>query len=85
MPRTCIVYAEDGHKVLTVTDEPGALLSTALPPPTPGWTPPAHPFVSAQAHDPMHEHRLRQLLDESSSFEDFLVRLEAAGYRTEDG
>jgi hypothetical protein len=81
MTRTVGVYTEDNQRVLTVKDEPGALLSTALPPPTPGWTPPTHPFLSAQAHNPFHEHRLRELLDEATSFEDFLARLAEIGYQ----
>jgi hypothetical protein len=82
MARTVTVYTDD-HKVLTVKDEPGPLLSTALPPP--GFVPPTNPFLSAQAHDPFQEHVLREILERSSGFDDFLHRLQDAGYRTVEG
>ena len=82
MTRTVVVYRDD-RKVLTAKDEPGPLMSTALPPP--GFTPPTNPFLSAQAHDPFAEHELRQILDRSSSFDDFLANLSEAGFRTEEG
>ena len=56
------------------------------PPPGPGEPlnpeppPGVHPFIDAQAHDPVSEGRLRRLLDESSSFDDFIERLRGAGF-----
>ena len=82
MARKFGVFRED-KRVLTISDEPGALLSTALPPPDPNWRPPQHPFLSGSAQDPNSEHELGQLLAASSSFDDYLERLRGAGYRVE--
>ena len=83
----------DGRLVLVVRDNPGTLRSTAGPPP--GAAPPGppgppgedaalapgvHPFIDAQAHDPVTEGRLRALLDQASGFDDYLARLLAAGF-----
>lgn len=84
------VYLE-GRLVLVVRDNPGTLRSTAPPPPggpppppppgAPGDLPPGvHPFIDAQAHDPVTEGRLRSLLDASSGFDDYLARLLGAGF-----
>ncbi len=74
-----VYYGDDA--VLSARSEPGALTSTAPPPP--GGQVAMHPFISAAALDPMHEHRLREILLASSSAADFIARLEAAGYRVE--
>ena len=70
--------------VLTARDTPGTLRSTAAPPPPPPvgepWRPPSHPFIDAQAHDAASESRLRELLDESESFDDYLDRLRGDGF-----
>lgn len=56
------------------------------PPPGPGEPlnpeppPGVHPFIDAQAYDPVSEDRLRRLLDESSGFDDYLQRLLGAGF-----
>jgi hypothetical protein len=56
------------------------------PPPGPGEPmtterpPGGHPFLDAQAYDPVSEDRLRRLLLESSSFDDYLRRLIGAGF-----
>ena len=56
------------------------------PPPGPGEPlnpeppPGVHPFIDAQAYDPVSEDRLRRLLDESSGFDDYLERLLGAGF-----
>jgi hypothetical protein len=56
------------------------------PPPGPGeplnpeLPPGVHPFIDAHAYDPISEARLRRLLDESSSFDDYLARLVEAGF-----
>jgi hypothetical protein len=81
--RTVGVYSGD-RRVLTIRDEPGALLSTALPPPDPSWRPPQHPFLSGSAQDANSEHALAQLLAQATSFDDYLERLRDAGYRVEE-
>jgi hypothetical protein len=81
VPKTYEVYLDD-DLVLTVKDEPGPLMSTALPPP--GFVPPTSDFLSAQAHNPFHEHVLRELLEKSSSLEDYLALLRNGGYRVEE-
>lgn len=72
---------KNGTLALEVEDQPGVLLSTAAPPP--GGAP-AHPFVNARAHDPFSEGDLATILAESSDYDDFLRRLEAAGYELVD-
>jgi hypothetical protein len=95
------VYTES-RLALVVRSEPGTLRSSAGPPPPagdpgppgpPGTTdlpPGVHPFIDAEAHDPVSEGRLRELLDASSDFDDYLARLLDAGfdiasYRPEEG
>ena len=39
-----------------------------------------HPFIDAQAYDPVSEDRLRRLLLDSSGFDDYLERLIGAGF-----
>jgi hypothetical protein len=85
------VYSE-GRLALVLRAEPGTLRSSAGPPPPagepgppgpPGTTdlpPGVHPFVDADAHDPVSEGRLRELLDASSGFDDYLARLVDAGF-----
>ena len=77
-PATYMVFKGE-TPVLQVVDKPGIVLSTALPPP--GWKPPKHPFLTASASKPSEEHRLKQILDASTSTADFLRKLEEAGYR----
>lgn len=64
--------------VLSVSDGPGPLVSTAAPPP--GAPSVRHPFLSASAHAPEEEDALKRILDASESTADFLSRLETAGY-----
>jgi hypothetical protein len=88
------IYRE-GRLVLVVRDNPGTLRSTAGPPAGGGGPPPpppgppgedaglppgVHPFIDAQAHDPVTEGRLRALLDESTGFDDYLAKLLGAGF-----
>jgi hypothetical protein len=85
------VYTE-GRLALVVRAEPGTLRSSAGPPPPagdpgppgpPGTTdlpPGVHPFIDAEAYDPVSEGRLRELLDASSGFDDYLARLVDAGF-----
>jgi hypothetical protein len=90
--RQFAVYA-DGRLALVIRDNPGTLRSSAGPAPAPagdpgppgppGTTslpPGVHPFIDAQAHDPVSEGRLRELLDASSDFDDYLARLVEAGF-----
>jgi hypothetical protein len=67
--------------ILTFRGEPGPITSTAMLPP--GVRPVTHPFLSAAAREAGHESQLRELLDASTSVEDFLARLRAAGFRVE--
>jgi len=80
--RSFVVYKAD-RKVLTIWDHPGPLISTALPPP--GFKPPVHPFLTGTAHDAASESELRKLLEQSTSFDDFVDHLSAAGFRLEVG
>ena len=68
----------DARRVLTFSAEPGVLISTAARPP--GFAPPAHPFVNAQAHDARHEQTLAGLLTEAKTVPDFIAKLEGAGF-----
>ena len=72
------VYKGD-DLVLSVTDGPGVLASTAAR--EPGAAPPAHPFLGAVARDAGTEEALKRLLDEAKDTKDFLERLKKAGYR----
>lgn len=72
----------DGEElILSLRGEPGALVSTAALPTN--ARPVTHPFVSGSAHDAGYEHVLRELLDASTSAEDYVARLRAAGFRVE--
>ncbi len=65
--------------VLSVRSEPGPITSTAPPPP--GGKPVLHPFLSAAALDAGYESQLRTILLQSTSADDFVARLQAAGFR----
>lgn len=65
--------------ILEMSDEPGTLTSTAMPPP--GAKPVTHPFLTAAALDAMHEDKLRSLLVASHTMDEFLRALEGAGFR----
>lgn len=67
--------------VLTLTDEPGPITSTAPPPP--GGRVVTHPFLSAAARDAGYENQLKALLDQSASVADYLARLQGAGFRVQ--
>ena len=64
--------------VLSFSAEPGVLMSTAMRPP--GFKPPAHPFVNAQAHDAHEEARMAKLLGQAKSVGDFIALLEKEGF-----
>ena len=67
-----------GRLVLTVSDVPGPIVSTAALPP--GASPAQHPFLSATAQAPEEENALHQILEQSKDFDDFLRRLRDGGY-----
>lgn len=69
----------DGEQlIMEVSDAPGPLISVAAPPP--GLRPIVHPFLSAASRSAHHEHRLKEILDASTSAADFLEKLRAAGF-----
>lgn len=74
---------KNGRPVLKLKNKPGPLLSTALTPA--GRKPPTHPFLSAEALDPMEEDNLRRLLDRSRSFDEFVSSLKKNGYTLSPG
>lgn len=75
--KTWGVY-KNSAKVLIVSDTPGPLISTANSPAK--MVPPKHPFLSATALEPTEENALKEILDKSGSFEDFLSKLRERGY-----
>lgn len=69
---------KNGQLVLEVVDVPGPLVSTAILPP--GMQPVQHPFLTATARAAFEESALREILDRSTTFDDFLRRLTEGGY-----
>lgn len=67
-----------GRLVLTFTDRPGVIGSTALLPP--GAAPEGHSFITGDARAPEEEDNLRRVLDASKNVQDFIARLRQAGY-----
>ncbi len=63
--------------VLDVSSRPGAIRSTAHPPP--GTPPVTSTFLSATARDASHENQLRDILVASHDLDGFLANLRAAG------
>ena len=80
MPKKTAAYEvfKGDRKVCVFRDRPGKLTSTAMLPP--GGSFPDHPFLSADAFDPLEEDALRRHLEASNSFDDFAARLRKAGY-----
>jgi hypothetical protein len=74
---------KNGRKVLLFRDQPGVLLSTAARPP--GFKPPNHPFLDAQALDSGYEPELGALLQSCSSAADFIAALKRLGYEVSTG
>jgi hypothetical protein len=70
-------------EVLRFKEGSGPLRSTALLPP--GQEPPTHPFLTASALQPAEEGPLRDVLEASKSFPDFMERLKKAGYEVRPG
>ena len=80
-PRRFKVYKDDLLE-LEIVDQPGPLVSNSAPPPPPGSPPmKPHPFLSAVAFVPTDEGALRDLLDQSTSLDEFLARLRDQGFR----
>lgn len=77
---TWAVYDGD-QLVLTVTDAPGPLRSTAHLPPF--ATPAQHPFLTGTAHSASHEPALARALDRAASTAAFLDALRDQGLRIE--
>lgn len=65
-------------EILEVLNQPGPLVSTASPAAFEH-----HPFLSATALEASHEHHLRELLDASTSVDEYLHALTGAGYRVD--
>ena len=82
LARTWSIW-EGNRRVLTVVDRPGPLVSTAPPPPGPSKLA-THPFLSASAESPMHEHQLRGVLSKSDSLDSFLDALRSAGFEVKE-
>ena len=75
---TWSVYNKAGKEVLRVKNVPGPLISTAVLPPN---TPPVlNPFLSATALDPFEEDALRDILEKSRNFDEFIGNLKKSGY-----
>lgn len=68
----------DGHAVLSFSTRPGHVGSTAIAPP--GFSPTTHPFLTARAHDAFYEGELAELMRQAESVDDFISRLERAGF-----
>ena len=68
------------RRVMVLKDQPGPLISVALPPP--GFKPPQFPF-SGYSRDPMEEDALRRIAEKSADVKQFMAGLSAAGYRVE--
>lgn len=66
------------HKVLWIKNEPGCLISTAILPY--GEEPKRHPFLTSMSFDAFEEDNLRQLLEKSGNFDDFVALLKKNGY-----
>jgi hypothetical protein len=72
-----------GEEVLRFKEGSGPLRSSAMLPI--GATPPIHPFLTATALHATEEGRLRDVLEASKSFPDFIERLKKAGYEVRPG
>jgi hypothetical protein len=63
--------------VLKIEDKAGRLISMASPPVT-GF--PEHAFVNGQSFSAIHEGTLKEILDASSSFDEYLTKLISKNY-----
>ncbi len=73
----------DGRRVLSFAAQPGVLLSQGARPP--GFKPPAHPFLDAQAHDARFEDQLAGLLAAATSPSEFIAALKREGFEVIGG
>ncbi len=80
-PRMWKVYKGD-KEVLTVHNQRGPITSMAHPPPS--YKPVMHPFLSAGSSDPLEEGKIKKILDDAKSLEEFLFLLKRNGYRVEE-
>ena len=80
--RRYIVY-RGGEKIAEISDQPGPLISAKAPPPAPD-APALHPFLSATAYVPEEEGRLRDVLNQSRSLQEYLQALCAMGFSVEE-
>ena len=71
-----------GRLVLVMEDRPGAITSTAPPPPDGSVA--RHPFLSASARDAASEWELKCLLDASVDFDTYVSKLRAAGFTVDE-
>lgn len=74
------VYKDD-KKVLVLKNEPGYIVSIALPPP--GQEPVKHPFLSGTSLDPLEENNYYMFLQKSKNFDEFVSLLRENGYAVE--
>ena len=75
------ILAEKGATRLQLRNQPGSLIDENAPPPPPDAAQAPHPFVSGNCGgDALGCAEARQLLEQSSSTEDFVRRLRAAGF-----
>ncbi len=91
--RLALIVRDNPGTLRSTAGPPAGVVHGGGPPPPPPGPPPGpdeplmpepppgtHPFIDAQAYDPVSEDRLRRLLDDSSGFDDYLARLIDAGF-----
>lgn len=71
-----------GRIALRLVNEPGGIRGTVIPHPRAPKKPP-HPFVSGQILDPALDTEINNILRDSTSFDDFLSKLQNWGYFVE--
>jgi hypothetical protein len=72
------VVNKNGKEVALISDRPGTLSSKGIQ--ESGYHPVKHPFLSAESLDALAESDLKEVLDKSKSFEEFVANLKKAGY-----
>lgn len=75
-----LVVCKGQHQVLWMEDRPGGISSPATLPSGPPPSGPGHPFLTADFKDPLEGTALRQILDDSHSFDEFVRALKKHGY-----
>ena len=71
-----------GRLALRLVNEPGGIRGTVIPHPRAPKKAP-HPFVSGQILDPALDLEINNILRDSTSFDDFLSKLQNWGYFVE--